>query len=238
MVYLLGLDAGNAVVVHLCQHVRILLSTANARRGNEMRMLRQSLGEEHLVACSDDTAVVQVDVVDEQPRADAVISQFATLLSQLHDILVEQQAHLVFGVCCQVASTAVPHMAELAVTYFIQSASGDTRLHTRHQIHPQGYLRTVKGCLLDDALGAWGHIRGDNILCLIGSVAQEVTLEHRLRTSWQTVQQTIVRLHDGFQLLRIRQAFLADVNHCVIFLYFRAVFKAKYLGTGILKIYL
>ena len=38
-----------------------------------MRMLRQSLGEEHLIASSDDTTVVQVDIVDEQPRADAVI---------------------------------------------------------------------------------------------------------------------------------------------------------------------
>ena len=56
----------------------------------------QSLGEEHLVTGTYDTTVVQVDVIHNKPRADAVLRELATLLGQLHDILVEQQSHLVF----------------------------------------------------------------------------------------------------------------------------------------------
>ena len=56
----------------------------------------QSLGEEHLVTRTYDTTVVQVDVIHKKPRADAVLRELATLLGQLHDVLVEEQSHLVF----------------------------------------------------------------------------------------------------------------------------------------------
>ena len=38
-----------------------------------MGMDGQPLGEEHLIAGTDDTAVIQVDVVDKEPRADTVL---------------------------------------------------------------------------------------------------------------------------------------------------------------------
>ena len=56
----------------------------------------ESLREEYLVTCSHHTAVVQVDVVHEKPSADTIVGQFAAFFSQLHDILVEEQSHLIF----------------------------------------------------------------------------------------------------------------------------------------------
>ena len=66
------------------------------------------------------------------------------------------------------------------MTHFIQTTLSDTRLHIRHQIHPEGDLRPVKRCLLDDTLGTIRHISHDHIVGLIGSVAEEVTFENRL----------------------------------------------------------
>ena len=56
----------------------------------------ETLGEEDLVAGADNAAVVQVDIVDKEPGADTVVGQLTTFLSQLHDVFVEQQTHLVF----------------------------------------------------------------------------------------------------------------------------------------------
>ena len=61
-----------------------------------MSVLGQPLGEEHLVASPDHTTVVQVNIVDKEPCADAVVSQLAAFLCQLHDVFVEEQPHLVF----------------------------------------------------------------------------------------------------------------------------------------------
>ena len=58
----------------------------------------ESLCEEYLVTGSYHTSVVDVDIIDEEPRANAVVGQRTALLNQLHDILIEEQACLVLRV--------------------------------------------------------------------------------------------------------------------------------------------
>ena len=45
----------------------------------------------------------------------------ATVLHQLHDILIEEQSHLVLRVGCQVMSRSIKHMTENAMTYLIET---------------------------------------------------------------------------------------------------------------------
>ena len=68
---------------------------------------RQSLREEELIAGTYYTAIVEVDIVDEEPGADTVGLQGAVLLNELHVIFVEKQTCLVLGVGCHVMGRTV-----------------------------------------------------------------------------------------------------------------------------------
>ena len=68
----------------------------------------KTLSEEELIACAHHTAIVQVNVIDEEPRADTVCLKRTFLFEQLHVVLVEEQACLVFGVSCHIVGRAVP----------------------------------------------------------------------------------------------------------------------------------
>lgn len=67
VVYLLLLDACDGIVVHLRQHVRVSLSATDTRRGDEVCVDGESLCEEELVTGTDNTPVVKVHVIDEEP---------------------------------------------------------------------------------------------------------------------------------------------------------------------------
>ena len=136
VVDLLLTDTCNGVVVHLGEHVGILLTASDACGSDEMGVDGEPLGEEHLVAGTHYTTIVEVDVVDKEPRADAVLRELATFLGQLHDVLVEKQSHLVFRVGGEVVGRGVVEMTELPVTDFIKAALVELCLYTRHQIDP------------------------------------------------------------------------------------------------------
>ena len=129
IVYLLRLDTCNRVVVHLRENVGVGLTTANACRGNEVGVYREALGKEYLIAGANHTAVVQVDIVDKEPCADAVVGECAALFSKLHDILVEEQAHLVLRVGCQVMGRGIVEVTELTMAHFVKAALGQTCLN-------------------------------------------------------------------------------------------------------------
>ncbi len=92
---LFGIDAGDGIVVHLRQHAGILCSAPDACRCNEMRVVRKTLCKKDLIACTHNATVVQVDVVDKKPCADAVGGERASFLHKLHHILIEKQTCLI-----------------------------------------------------------------------------------------------------------------------------------------------
>ena len=126
-------------------------------------------------------------------------------------------------------------MTVLTMTDLIESAFRQTGLNTRHVIHPQGHLRTIKGSLLDDALGAVAQICQYDVIGLVSRITEEIALEDSLSVG-QTVTQSVVGSHHSLQLLGVRQTWLADMNHSMIFLDFRAVVETVDIGTGVLKI--
>ena len=73
-----------------------------------MRLGRQALGKEYLVAGTYHATIVQVDIVDEKPCTDTVVSQRTLLMGQLHDILIEEQAHLMFRIGSQIEGRTIP----------------------------------------------------------------------------------------------------------------------------------
>lgn len=93
---LFSLQTLNGVVVHLAEDVRVLLSSANTSRSDEMCLVGKSLGEENLVSCAHNTAVVEVYIVDEEPCSEAVGCKGAAFLRELHDVFVEKQSCLIF----------------------------------------------------------------------------------------------------------------------------------------------
>ena len=58
-----------------------------------MGILSESLSEEHLIAGTHYSTIIKIDIIYKQPCADAVICKCASLLGQLHDILIEEQSH-------------------------------------------------------------------------------------------------------------------------------------------------
>ena len=231
---LLGLQTTDGVVIHLRQHIGILLASTDACGGDEMGVDGQSLREEELVAGAHHTTVVQIDVVDKEPRADTVVGQGAALLKELHVILVEEQSCLVFRIGSEVMGRAVPEVMELSVAHLIEPIAGKTGGDVGHQIHPHGHLCAVEGCLFDDALRTVGHIADDDMVCLVGSIAEEIAFEYGLRLAWQLLQQFCVSRHHSLQLRLEGDEGAAGVNHHVVFLYFGAGVEAENLGAGVL----
>ena len=197
----------------------------------------QALSEEELVTGAYHTAIVQIDIVDEEPRADAVSLQCAALLQQLHVVLVEEQACLVFRVGSHVMGGAVPEVTERTVLYLVEATLGQARLYTCHQVAPEGNLRTVEGRLLDDALRAVGDIGEDDLVGLIGGIAEEIALEHCLRSLQRTFKQLVIGIEHGLQLLGVGEPLGIHMDHGMILLYLRAVVEAGDVGGCVLKGY-
>ena len=65
MMNLLPRNALDGIVVHLGQHIGVLLTTTNTCRGNKMGLWCQSLGKEDLIAGAYHTTIVQVDIIDK-----------------------------------------------------------------------------------------------------------------------------------------------------------------------------
>ena len=86
IMYLFRLNTSNSIVIHLRQDVRILLTSTNSCRSDKMGILSESLSEEHLIAGTHYSTIVEIDIIYKQPCADAVISKGASLLGQLHVI--------------------------------------------------------------------------------------------------------------------------------------------------------
>ena len=169
-----------------------------------MRVVRESLGEEYLVASTHHASVVQVNIVHKEPRAHTVVGQCAPLLRQLHHIFVEQQSRLVLRVGSQVMSRAVPQMAETALgrgRHLIEPAGRQTGVHVRHEIDPQGQFRAVERSLLDEALSAVATIGSSNVVALIGGVAQEIAFEHGNGTLQVLVYELVISVEHGPHLL-------------------------------------
>ena len=117
----------------------------------------------------------------------------------------------------------VPQMLETIVLDSVETAMSDGCPYTRHEIHPEGYLGAVERCLLDDTLGAVGHVGYNHIVLLVGSIAEEIALEDCLRTRQFLFHQQIIGIEYSLQLIDEGKSGLADVNHRMIFSDFSSV---------------
>ena len=88
---------------------------------------------------------------------------------------------------------------------------------------------------MDDALGAVGDVGNNDLVLLIGSVAEEIALKHSMSTLEFCFQQLVVGIQQCLQLFGIRQAVGGDMQHHLIFLYFRSVVETEDIGIGISK---
>ena len=125
-------------------------------------------------------------------------------------------------------------MTELTVTDLIEAALVELRFDTRHQIDPEGNFRAVEGRLLDDTLCTEGEVGSDDIISLVGCVAEEVALENGLGAG-ELCTQGVVGVQDGLKLLGIGQSRISDVDDGLIFPDLGAVIKADDLGSGIFQ---
>ena len=89
---------------------------------------------------------------------------------------------------------------------------------------------------MDNAFSAVGHIGHDDIVGLIGCVAEEVTLEGCLGTFQRAVDKAGVGIKYGFQLGGVWQAGRIYVNHHMILLHLCAVIKLEHFSKRILEL--
>lgn len=110
-------------------------------------MFRQVLCNEYFVAGFYYSGVIDIYILYEEPGTYAVVCQRASLLHELHHIVIEQQPCLIFGVCCTIKGTSSPEMAVIAMDSFKQSVGQDTALYIRLQIYPQTLSAVSGGAL-------------------------------------------------------------------------------------------
>ena len=79
--YLILPDTCDGIVVHLREHIGILLTTSDACRGDEVGVHRQTLCLKELIAGSYHTTIVQVYIIDKEPGTDAVGLQRTSFLN-------------------------------------------------------------------------------------------------------------------------------------------------------------
>lgn len=61
-----------------------------SRTGNIMSLFRQVLRDENLFASLDDTGIVDIHILDEEPGTNAIVCQLASLFGQLQHVIVQQ----------------------------------------------------------------------------------------------------------------------------------------------------
>lgn len=72
--HLFGQDAADGIGIHKYEYVALSSPSADASAGDEVGVGGESLGEESPVAGIDHTGIVQVNIVDEEPCAYAVVA--------------------------------------------------------------------------------------------------------------------------------------------------------------------
>ena len=91
-------------------------------------------------------------------------------------------------------------MAVAAVADFLKSALGETALHARQQIYPEGQLCAVEGRLLDDGPCCIAGLTLADKFYLIGGIAHEIALEGRHAAFQLFAEQLAVGIFHGLQL--------------------------------------
>ena len=91
-------------------------------------------------------------------------------------------------------------MAVAAVADFLKSALGETALHARQQIYPEGQLCAVEGRLLDDGPCRIAGLALADKFYLIGGIAHEIALESRHAAFQLFAEQLAVGILHGLQL--------------------------------------
>lgn len=100
---------------------QIGMAAADARAGDVMGLFRQILRDEDFVARLHYTGIIHIYVLHEKSGADAVVCQRTALLHELHHVIVQQQAGLVFRVGGTVESASSPELAISTMLHFEES---------------------------------------------------------------------------------------------------------------------
>ena len=231
------LNAVDGVSVHLCKYLRVGLTTSDARAGDEMGLVGEVLRGENLVSRFYYSRVIQINLIHEKPRANAVVGERNALVFKVLDIVFKQNSGLRLRIFRRVTGIGQPQMAIGSVTRLEKAIFKPFPLHVRRQIHPKGQLRAVEWRLLNDAHGAVGRFRfaSRQQFDLVACIAQEIALKHRLGTTCQAVFRLVVCRENRLQLLAIRQHRIRDAQHEMEFLDLRAAVETENPCFGVVK---
>ena len=195
------------------------MTAADTGTGDEVGVGGQVLGVEDLIAGLDHSGIIDIDILDEEPGAQTVDGQCATVLHESEQVIVQQQAGLVFGRFSGLDAVACPEMGVAVVGKSGQSARKGAGDDTGLQIDPQGYFGAVQRRLFHDGAGT-GRIfrqRSQQTVGLIGSIAQEIPFEDGGRSFQFVFQQMVIGIEQDSQLLVESQFRTGEVNHRMVF---------------------
>ena len=86
---LFRLQSCYGVSIHLYQYFRIGMATADTGAGNVMCFFCQVLGNENFITRFHYSGIIHIYVLYKEPCADTIVRQSATLLHELHHIVVQ-----------------------------------------------------------------------------------------------------------------------------------------------------
>ena len=136
-------QALHRISVHLNQHFRIGMPSSNARTGDIVRLLRQSLRDKSLPTRLNHTGIIHVDILYEKPGTYAILRQLTALFQKTHDVIIHQETSLIFRVDRLIESASQPIMSIASMRDFPQSSFSSLRDHPGLQIGPHGHLRSI-----------------------------------------------------------------------------------------------
>ena len=185
-----------------------------------MSFLRQALRYEHIFPGSHDSAVIHIDVLHKEPGTDAIFRQPAHALCQLHNIIIQQQACLIFRIRCPIMGTTQPAM-RISIMRSKQKTilvCVDQRLCPKPGPHRN--LAPVQRSLLHNRQGAKRILAFPNHhqIALVCCIAQKITAEQRNGIRQQLAFNNLfVSFLYMFQLLAKHRCSIQYGKHCLVF---------------------
>ena len=132
--YLLRMDAGYGIGLHLHQDCGGGMSAGNACTCDEMGVWGEILSGKHFIPCFDYTCIVHIYILYKKPGADAMVGQLTTVFFQMGYIVVQQHAGLMLRIGSLVAGSRHPKMPVCSVSRFIETIGQGSCLYSFLQI--------------------------------------------------------------------------------------------------------
>ena len=166
------LQPTHGIGVHRYHAADCTIATLDTRAGDVVSITTQTALVEKLSTCAHQTRIVIIDVLNVEPRANAVVRERTTLLVERGGVALQNITGLLLARCTFATRISRPNVQIFTVLQCVRSS-----FRTLDQPQPQSHLRAIERGLLNHRQPTSAHLlrqqRG-----LVCGVAHQPATEH------------------------------------------------------------